>query len=56
MTIAQDTGGAIKGAGRVDLFIGRGDAAGDVAGRLKLPAQIIVLVPRSQTMTLAEAN
>ncbi|MEM7740869.1 MAG: MltA domain-containing protein [Pseudomonadota bacterium] len=56
MTIAQDTGGAIKGAGRVDLFIGRGDAAGDVAGRLKLPARIIVLIPRSHGMTLAEVQ
>ncbi|MEO1042631.1 MAG: MltA domain-containing protein [Pseudomonadota bacterium] len=56
MTIAQDTGGAIKGAGRVDLFIGRGDAAGDVAGRLKLPARIIVMVPRAHDMTLAEGR
>lgn len=28
----QDTGGAIKGAGRVDLFVGTGSDAGDVAG------------------------
>ncbi|MEM9284560.1 MAG: MltA domain-containing protein [Pseudomonadota bacterium] len=56
MTIAQDTGGAIKGADRVDLFIGRGDAAGDVAGRLKLPARIIVFVPRTPDVTLAEAR
>lgn len=28
----QDTGGAIKGAGRVDYFVGTGDIAGDRAG------------------------
>ncbi|MBE9060961.1 MltA domain-containing protein [cf. Phormidesmis sp. LEGE 11477] len=28
----QDTGGAIKGAGRVDLFVGTGADAGEVAG------------------------
>ena len=28
----QDTGGAIKGAGRVDLFIGTGTEAGEIAG------------------------
>lgn len=28
----QDTGGAIKGAGRVDLFVGTGSDAGEVAG------------------------
>ncbi len=28
----QDTGGAIKGAGRVDLFIGTGIEAGEIAG------------------------
>jgi len=29
----QDTGGAIRAAGRCDVFIGTGDAAGQVAGR-----------------------
>jgi membrane-bound lytic murein transglycosylase A len=28
----QDTGGAIKGAGRVDLFVGTGTEAGEIAG------------------------
>ena len=30
----QDTGGAIRGAGRVDLFVGTGTEAGEVAGRI----------------------
>ena len=30
----QDTGGAIKGAGRVDIFIGTGTEAGEIAGAI----------------------
>lgn len=37
LCIAQDTGSAIKGAGRADLFFGTGDAAGVAAGRLNHP-------------------
>jgi membrane-bound lytic murein transglycosylase A len=33
----QDTGGAIRGPGRIDLFCGNGDKAEDLAGRLKQP-------------------
>ena len=43
---AHDTGSAIKGAGRGDIFVGAGDAAGTVAGRLRHPAEVFVLVPR----------
>jgi membrane-bound lytic murein transglycosylase A len=43
---AHDTGSAIKGAGRGDIFVGAGDAAGAVAGRLRHPAAVFVLVPR----------
>ncbi len=32
IVLDQDTGGAIKGAGRVDLFVGTGTEAGEVAG------------------------
>ncbi len=32
LVLDQDTGGAIKGAGRVDLFVGTGSEAGEVAG------------------------
>nr|WP_269815603.1 murein transglycosylase A [Parvularcula mediterranea] len=47
LTIAQDTGGAIRGPGRVDLFLGRGDEAGETAGRLKLETAITVLIPKT---------
>jgi len=46
LTIAQDTGGAIKGPGRLDLFTGRGDEAGDRAGSLKQAISSYVLVPK----------
>lgn len=34
LCIAQDTGSAIKGPGRADLFVGTGDEAGAIAGKL----------------------
>ncbi|WP_170582213.1 murein transglycosylase A [Ruegeria arenilitoris] len=45
LMIAQDTGSAIKGAQRADIFFGTGDAAGQAAGRLKDPGRMIVLLP-----------
>ena len=44
--IVQDTGGAIKGAGRIDLFTGSGDEAGDLAGALKHPVRVTTFAPR----------
>lgn len=42
----QDTGGAITGTGRVDIFWGRGDAAKRYAGVVQHPARLVYLVPR----------
>lgn len=42
----QDTGGAIKGIGRVDLFCGTGDDAEAVAGRLKHPGRLFFLLKK----------
>lgn len=44
----QDTGGAIKGPGRVDLFCGTGEAAEWIAGRLKHPGKLYFLVKREK--------
>nr|WP_083850278.1 MltA domain-containing protein [Rhodovulum sp. PH10] len=44
--IAQDTGSAIVGPARADLFLGAGDAAGAIAGRLRHPGYFAMLVPR----------
>lgn len=48
LVVAMDTGGAIKGPGRVDLFCGTGKGAGEVAGRLKSRGKIYLLRPREQ--------
>ncbi|MDO5666913.1 MAG: MltA domain-containing protein [Alcaligenaceae bacterium] len=45
VVFAQDTGGAIKGAARVDYYWGSGDAAGEQAGRMKQDTQVWVLWP-----------
>lgn len=45
LMIAQDTGSAIKGPQRADIFFGTGADAGRAAGRLKDPGRMIVLVP-----------
>lgn len=44
--IVQDTGGAIKGPGRIDLFTGSGDESGLVAGELKHPVRITTFAPK----------
>ncbi len=46
LTFAQDTGGAIKGAVRADLFIGRGAEAGRLAGEMKQRGSLYVLLPK----------
>lgn len=40
----QDTGGAIKGAGRVDVFMGTGQQAGDKAGLVNAKGQLYYLL------------
>lgn len=43
----QDTGGAIKGAGRVDFFWGKGERAAFAAGLMKQPGRLVFLVPKA---------
>lgn len=40
----QDTGGAIRGAGRVDIFMGTGQQAGDRAGLINTTGQLYYLL------------
>jgi membrane-bound lytic murein transglycosylase A len=47
LMIAQDTGSAITGPARGDLFAGSGDAAGEIAGVVRGAAQFYALVPCS---------
>lgn len=46
IVLAQDTGGAIKGAVRADLFLGYGEEAMRIAGELKSPLDLWILIPR----------
>ncbi len=46
LMIAQDTGTAIVGPARGDLFTGSGDTAGEIAGGVKDDADFYALVPR----------
>jgi membrane-bound lytic murein transglycosylase A len=46
LMVAQDTGGAIVGPARADLYLGAGLEAGAVAGRLRHPGTFYMLVPR----------
>jgi len=45
LTIAQDTGSAIVGPARADLFFGSGDAAGARAGAIRHRGEFVVLLP-----------
>jgi membrane-bound lytic murein transglycosylase A len=46
LALAQDTGGAIKGAVRADLFLGQGVEAGRLAGEMKQRGRLYVLLPK----------
>jgi len=46
LMIAQDTGSAIVGPARADIYWGAGDQAGHVAGGIRHPGRFAMLVPR----------
>ncbi len=46
LLIADDTGSAIKGPARGDIFAGSGKSAGDIAGNIRHRAEFIVLLPK----------
>lgn len=50
LMIAQDTGGAIKGPVRGDVFWGFGDQAGEIAGRMKDKGRYFLLLPKSAAL------
>jgi membrane-bound lytic murein transglycosylase A len=47
LVLAQDTGAAITGPGRVDLFVGTGNQAGLEAGAMNARGELYWLTPRS---------
>jgi membrane-bound lytic murein transglycosylase A len=53
LMIAQDTGSAVVGPARADLYWGAGDDAGRIAGRIRHPGRFAMLVPRELDMIAA---
>jgi membrane-bound lytic murein transglycosylase A len=47
LMIAQDTGSAIVGPARADLYFGAGAEAGRVSGRLRHSMRFVILIPKS---------
>lgn len=56
LVLAQDTGGAIKGAVRGDYFWGHGDEAAYAAGVMKARGRYFMLVPRPVAQRLQTAS
>ena len=56
LVIAQDTGGAIKGPVRGDLFWGSGDAAGTAAGAMNALGHYYLLLPRAVAARVAQST
>jgi len=53
--LIQDTGGAIRGYGRADLFWGEGPDAEWIAGRARNPGRLFILVARKDALPPAQA-
>ena len=52
LTVAQDTGAAIKGPQRADIFFGTGAQAGRQAGRIRDGGRMVVLLPIQRAYAL----
>jgi membrane-bound lytic murein transglycosylase len=48
LTLAQDTGAAIRGIGRIDLFVGSGEAARIAAARTSRPGALYLIISKSR--------
>jgi len=53
LMVAQDTGSAVKGAQRADIFFGTGDEAGEAAGRVRDGGRLVLLLPIEMALELA---
>lgn len=56
LMVAQDTGGAIKGMQRADIFYGTGAGAGDAAGTIKDGGRMVLLVPIDRAYAMLEGG
>jgi membrane-bound lytic murein transglycosylase A len=46
LMVAQDTGGAIIGPARADIYFGAGDEVGSISGRVRHPGRFVMLMPK----------
>ncbi len=53
LMVAQDTGSAIVGPARADLYFGSGEEAGRIAGRIHHSGRFVMLLPRALDMVAA---
>jgi membrane-bound lytic murein transglycosylase A len=51
LMVAQDTGSAIRGPARADIYFGHGPDVPHIAGRIKQFGKFVMLVPRSAAVT-----
>ncbi len=56
LMVAQDTGGAIKGAQRADIFFGTGEKAGEDAGTIKDGGRMVMLLPIERAFAVLEGK
>ncbi|HZO45257.1 MAG TPA: 3D domain-containing protein, partial [Xanthobacteraceae bacterium] len=53
LMVSQDTGSAIIGPARADLYFGAGKDAGAIAGRIRQQGRFVMLLPRELDMVEA---
>jgi peptidoglycan lytic transglycosylase A len=56
LLFAQDTGSAIVGPARADIYFGHGEAISHIAGRIKQHGQFVMLVPQGMTVQRTKAE
>jgi membrane-bound lytic murein transglycosylase A len=56
LMIAQDTGSAIVGPARADIYFGAGAEAGRISGRLRHPARFVMLLPKALDPSMTAAR
>jgi membrane-bound lytic murein transglycosylase A len=56
LMVAQDTGGAIKGMQRADIFYGTGASAGNAAGTVKDGGRMVLLLPIERAFAMLDPD
>ena len=56
LMVAQDTGSAIKGPQRADIFYGSGTKAGRAASHVRDGGRMVVLLPVGRALAMADGG